>query len=83
MTPNREEELKRRLKEIAENEGINIVFSTDMVKPEEPTDVPIDAIKYLGKNEPLPTIQDRVFGYASGQDRRRERRAKERAAKKK
>lgn len=54
-----------------------------MVKPEEPTDVPIDAIKYLGKNEPLPTIQDRVFGYASGQDRRRERRAKERAAKKK
>lgn len=82
MTPNRQEEFKRRLKKL-QSEGINIVFSTDIVKPEEPTDVPIDAIKYLGKNEPLPTIQDRDFGYASGQDKRRERRAKERAPKKK
>ena len=81
MEADRLEEIKRMLEE----RGIRVVVvsDTNVVKPKEPADGCFDVINYLGKDEQKPTIQERVFGYASGQDKRRERRAKARIAKKK
>lgn len=68
MKTNRDTEFKQALQELAEK---NI---------SEPTAVYI--YKNLSHFEP-PEILDPPLGYASGQDKRRARRAKERAAKKK